>query len=214
MPNRSSMTIDVLVLTHPDADHIGNAVAVLNSFTVKAVYQSGCPTDSATYAELESKLSTMAIPEYTDAQVNPGDMMNWSSSVSSEVMAINAQATETNDASIVLKITDGKVSFLFEGDASSLVESQMDREFGSSMNVDILKVGHHGSSTSSGTSFLDYTTPAVAVIEAGLNNQYGLPTQQTLDRLNTDGSQVYRTDLNGTVTITTDGSTWTAYTAN
>jgi len=182
------------VLTHPDADHIGNAVAVLSSFEVRAVYQSGCPSASATYSNLQSTLSNISMPQYTDAQVDIGDMMNWSSSVTFQIMAINAQATETNDASIVLKITDGKVSFLFEGDASSSVESQMDGRFGPAMNVDILKVGHHGSSSDSSTSFLSMTSPAVAVIEMAADNSYNLPTQQTLDRLAAAGSQVYRTD--------------------
>jgi beta-lactamase superfamily II metal-dependent hydrolase len=110
-------------------------------------------------------------------------------------------------------MVDGTVSYLFEGDASSAVEKQMDSEFGSAMNVDTLKVGHHGSSSDSSTSFLTDTSPAVAVIEVGAGNDIGLPTQQTLDRLSTEGAQVYRTDLNGTVTITTDESAWMIYTA-
>jgi len=94
------------------------------------------------------------------------------------------------------------------GDATDAVEERLDNTYGSSMDVDILKVGHHGSRYSTSNAFLDETTPAVAVIEVGVDNVYGHPTNETLGRLVASGADVYRTDLNGTITITTDGTTW------
>ena len=206
-------TINELVLTHPDADHIGNAVAVMNSFTIKAIYHSGHTDTTVTYKKFMAKVAQETCPVYTNAQVHAGDYMNWSSSVTIRVMAINANATDTNDASIVLRMTDGKVSYLFEGDASSTVENQMVTEFGTGLEAQILKVGHHGSSYSTSDEFLTDVAPKIGVIEVGAGNSYGHPTDQTLSRLAAHDVTVYRTDLNGSVTIACNGTTYDVRTA-
>jgi competence protein ComEC len=106
----------------------------------------------------------------------------------------------------VLKVTDGKVTFLLMGDAGLEAESAI-MGAGYNVNADVLKVGHHGSRTASGASFISAVNPAVSIIEVGAGNDYGHPHQETLDRLQ-KVSKVYRTDLDGTVSITTDGSTY------
>lgn len=206
--SHNATTLDAFVLTHPDADHIGGGDDVLAACTVLSIYQSGYSTETKTYTTFEAAVLAEGCPAYNDTQLNPGDRLDINSSVTFEIMAINARADDSNDASIVIKMTDGTVDFLFEGDASSAVEGQMDGAFGSAMDVEILKVGHHGSTSATTPSFLARTTPAVAVIEVGTGNTYGHPANQTLDRLGAAGSEVYRTDLDGTIAITTDGTNW------
>jgi len=143
-----------------------------------------------------------------DAQIDPGDYLQLSSSVTFQVMAIDANAPDANSASIVIKMSYGTVDFLFEGDAPSAVEAQMMSNPAFNLDVEILKVGHHGSSSSTSDAFLTATNPAVAVICVGAGNSYGHPTTQTLGRLSDHGVTVYRTDLDGTVAISTNGTTW------
>lgn len=202
--------IDVLVLTHPDADHIGNAVAILDAFTVKSVYQSGYISTSQTYKNLQSRLADADCPVYDDAQISPGDHMAWSSNVSFQIMSIDADAASSNDASIVIRMTYGSMSFLFMGDASSNVESWMVGQYGSGLDSAILKVGHHGSSTSTSDAFLTAVAPMVAIIEVATDNQYGHPTSQTLNRLSAHDVMTYRTDLGGDIEITWDGTSFFA----
>ncbi len=104
-------------------------------------------------------------------------------------------------------MTYGSVSFLFMGDANSDAEQRIANS-GTNLQADILKVGHHGSATSSSSSFLSKVQPKISIIEVGAGNSYGHPTSATLSRLAQVGSAVYRTDLNGDVTVTTDGSTY------
>jgi beta-lactamase superfamily II metal-dependent hydrolase len=199
-------TIDDLVLTHPDADHTGNAVSVMDSFTVRAIYYPGYIGTTRTYDDFMAKAHQVACPFFTNVQVHPGDYLNWSSSLTFRVMAIDAQANNSNDASIVIRMTDGSISYLFEADASSAVEDQMVSAFGTALEAQILKVGHHGSSYSTSDEFLSEVAPKVGVIEVGAGNPYGHPTNATLTRLAVHDVTVYRTDLNGTVEITSNGS--------
>jgi beta-lactamase superfamily II metal-dependent hydrolase len=209
LESHNSTTLDAFVLTHPDADHIGGGADVMKACSVLSIYQSGYSTGTKTFAAFEAAVKLEGCPSYNDTQLNPGDrLLSINSTVTFEIMAINAQSGDANDASVVIKMTDGTVDFMFEGDASSSVESQMDNAYGDAMDIEILKIGHHGSSSATSASFLSATTPAVAVIEVGTGNIYGHPTNQTLDRLRAAGSQVYRTDLNGTIAITTDGTSW------
>ena len=198
--------IDDLVLTHPDADHLGNAVAVLDSFTIKAIYYPGYLGTTQTYLDFMAKAQQEGCPFFNNTQVHAGDYLNWSSALTFRVMAIDAHANDSNDASIVLRMTEGSISYLFEGDASSAVEDQMVAAFGTGMEAQILKVGHHGSSYSTSDVFLNDVAPKVGVIEVGAGNTYGHPTNATLDRLAAHDVAVYRTDLNGTVQISSNGT--------
>ena len=201
-------TIDELVLTHPDEDHIGNAVAVMNSFTIKAIYHPGYVDTTETYSNFMTAASQEGCPVYTNAQVHAGDLMNWSSSTTIKVMAINSQAPDPNDSSIVLRMTYGTISYLFMGDASWTVEAQMVATFGTGMGAQILKVGHHGSSSASSDTFLTDVAPKIGVIEVGAGNTYGHPTNATLSELALHNVLVFRTDLNGTVEVSSNGTSY------
>ena len=199
-------TLQVFVATHPHADHIGQAAAVLNMCTVLSIYHPGMTYNSATYRSFIAAAQAEGCPIYTDDNVNPGDYIPIDNTITCQILYLNKNASDANDASIVLKVIYGQVSFLFTGDASSATDSTLVPNW--DINCDILKVSHHGSYSSSSNYFLDEATPAVSVISCGLNNSYGHPHQETLDRLRAHNSSIYRTDLNGTVTVTTDGASW------
>jgi len=208
LQGHSVTVVDALVITHPDADHIGGADEVLATFTVLSVYHPGFVKDTVAYNNFIAAANAEGCPIYTDAQVDPGDYLQLSSSVTFQVIAIDANAPDANSASIVIKMSYGTVDFLFEGDAPSAVEAQMMSNLALNLDVEILKVGHHGSSSSTSDAFLTATSPAVAVICVGAGNSYGHPTAQTLGRLSDHGTTVYRTDLDGAVVISTNGTTW------
>ena len=179
LQGHSVTTVDALIITHPDADHIGGADEVLATFTVLCVYHPGFVKDTVAYSNFIAAANAEGCPIYTDAQIDPGDYLQLSSSVTFQVMAIDADASDANSASIVIKMSYGTVDFLFEGDAPSSVESQMMSNPSFNLDVEILKVGHHGSTYSTSDAFLAATTPNVGVICVGAGNPYGHPAADT-----------------------------------
>lgn len=191
--SRGISSIDIVVATHPHEDHIGGMSAVLNSFTVGQFIDSGYPHTTSTYENMLVLIDKKNIPFRT---VSKGDTLSLDPAVS--ISVLNPQPTfsdDINENSVVLKMTYGKITWLFTGDAGGITD-----------HADILKVPHHGSST--GASTLLQIDPAVSVIEVGAGNSYGHPTATTLTRLQQAGSAIYRTDRDGTVVITSDGETY------
>ncbi|MDD1773765.1 MAG: PKD domain-containing protein [Methanomassiliicoccales archaeon] len=203
----SVTTIDVLIATHPDSDHIGGADEVLAAFDVLSVYHPGYVKDTSTYRTLLSSASAEGCPIYTDGQVDPGDLIPFGGTVT-RVLSIDADAPDSNSASIVLRVTFGSVAFLFTGDIDFDIEDQMMSNHTLELDADFLKVSHHGSKYASSDAFLDATTPAIGIISVGAGNTYGHPSQETVTRLADHGVNVYRTDLDGTVVVSTDGESW------
>jgi len=199
-------TLNVVVATHPHEDHIGGMAAVLNTFTVKQFIDSGYPHNTSTYENMLNLIDQKNIPFQT---VKSGDTIALDPGIS--VQVLNPQgmfSSDINQNSMVLKMTYGKVSYLFSSDVGGEAENLYARSVG---HIDIFKVPHHGSSTSSGSFLLTQLTPLVSVIEVGAGNPYGYPAPATLQRLQQSGL-VYRTDLNGTITVTSDGNTYTVST--
>lgn len=193
LQDRGISTIDVVVVTHPHEDHIGGMAAVLNTFTVKQFIDSGYPHTTSTYENMLNHIDKKNIPFKT---VKSGDTISLDPVIS--IAVLNPQATFSNDInenSVVMKITNGKTTFLFTGDAEKIAP-----------HADILKVPHHGSDTGSWT--VAQIAPSVAIIEVGAGNSYGHPTASTLQRLQQAGAAIYRTDLDGNIKITSDGSTY------
>lgn len=199
-------SIDVLVSTHPHADHIGGLLSVLNDFPVGVVYDSGQLQATQTYEQYLTLIDQKDIPYKVPVR---GDTIDLGPGVTVQVFSPpsgGVSGDDLNENSIVLKITHGSVGYLMASDAGSAAESSM-LSSGMDLNSDILKVGHHGSKYSSGSAFLAAVSPAVSVIEVG-SNPYGHPAPETLAKLEAAGSKVYRTDRNGNVVITSNGATY------
>ncbi len=190
--------LDYVVGTHPHEDHIGGLDDVINSdIEIKNVYMPQIETTTKTFEDvldaIENKGLTIYSPKKGDTFIL-GD-------ASLEVMTDSILDEDNlNLSSIVLHMQYGNNSFLFMGDSEK--ENEETRSW---PKVDLLKVGHHGSSTSSSEAFLNQVKPTYSVIMAGEGNSYGLPTEETLNKLNAIGSIIYRTDLNGTIEVTSDG---------
>jgi competence protein ComEC len=206
--------LDVVLATHPHEDHIGGMSAIMTRYRVGQFIDAGIPHTTATYQNLMKQIGVLNIPY---RNVRAGDTIILDRGVSFRVVnpdgtLLSADDNENvaenlNENSVVLTLTYGNITFLLMGDATSEAEQYL-QESGVSLDADILKVAHHGSSRSSGPGFLARVLPAISIIEVGSPNPYGYPSPATLLRLRGTGSAIYRTDLDGTVIITTDGSTY------
>jgi len=195
--------LDYLVATHPDADHIGSMATVIRAMdSIGAILMPDVTANTQTFSRLLD-----AIEEKDLEIINPTvgyEFMFGEAKV--EVMAPKSpKYSDTNDYSIVLRLVFGNKTFLFTGDAEAKSENEQ-LAAGLNLKADVLKVAHHGSSTSSSQAFLDIVNPTIAVISCGTGNSYGHPRPETISRLDDMGVIIYRTDLLGTITITTDGS--------
>jgi beta-lactamase superfamily II metal-dependent hydrolase len=210
-------TLDVVLATHPHEDHIGGMRAVLTTYPVGQFIDAGMPHTTVTYQTLMQQIAAKDIPY---RRVRAGDTIALEPGVTLRVLNPDGTllpadenenvAENLNENSVVLTLTYGNITFLLMGDATAEAERFL-LEGGSSLQADILKVAHHGSSRSSGAGFLELVRPAVSIIEVGSPNPYGYPSPATLSRLQKAGSAVYRTDLHGTITVTTDGSTFQVF---
>ena len=190
--------LDYVVGTHPHEDHIGGLDDVINSdLEITNIYMPQIETTTKTFEDvldaIENKGLSITSPK-------KGDTFNVGNA-SLEVMTDSILDEDNlNLSSITLLMQYGNNKFLFMGDAEQ--ENEETRDW---PKVDLLKVGHHGSNTSSSDKFLNETKPTYSIIMAGEGNSYGLPTEETLNKLQSIGSTIYRTDLNGTITVTSDG---------
>lgn len=198
-------TIDLLILTHPDADHITGCIEVIRRYHVPRVLLTGITASSDVWMTLEETINTQQIP-FTTAQAGQTFVFGQTTlSVLFPFEDVSGQMFEsTNDSSIVAKLTFGSESFLFTGDAPIEVEERL-IDSGSAVHVDVLKVGHHGSASSSSAEFLDAVSPGIAVIQVGEGNRYGHPTQEVLERLKRVGATILRTDKDGRVEVKSNG---------
>jgi competence protein ComEC len=197
--------LEVVVATHPHADHIGGLIDVLSRYEVSEIWYGGESTTSKTYADFVSGVQA------ENAEVNVakvGDVITIGD-LSFKVMNAASPNKSTNNDSIVLLLTFGEIDFLFMGDAEEEAEASM---LVSSVvpviDIDILKVGHHGSSTASSPEFISIVKPEIVIYMAGEGNSYGHPHQETLETLNNVGAAIYGTDVHGTIMVTTDGSSY------
>lgn len=188
--------IDYLVGTHPHEDHIGGLDNVIKNFDIGTIYMPNVVATTKTYEEVIDAISAKKL-KVTSPKT--GDKFTVGN-VECEVMSIRNDKDDYNNCSIVIKIDFNNVSYLFTGDAEESVESS--RKW---PHIDVLKVGHHGSNTSSSKNFLEQIKPEVALISVGQGNTYGHPTQATLKRLSNIGAKIYRTDENGTILLIEKG---------
>lgn len=193
--------IDYMIATHPHADHIGGLSGALNACSVGVVYSPVTSYDSKQFSSLvkytDKQGHDLTVPEvgnsfaFCDAQV--------------QFLSPSQKYSNTNDSSIVVRIIHGVNTFLFAGDAEWDAEHDMVAS-GYDLSATVLKVGHHGSDTSSSYVFLREVMPKYAVISCGKDNSYGHPTEGALSRLRDVGAQVFRTDMQGDVVFVSDGT--------
>ncbi|MFA6550807.1 MAG: MBL fold metallo-hydrolase [Candidatus Gracilibacteria bacterium] len=187
--------IELLILTHPDSDHLSGLVEVLKRYEVGQILETGIAADSAEYKTWNNLIKSKSIP-VVFAQAN--DLVKIADNLSIKILyplgKIDGQdfSKNTNATSIVGKIIYGQNSILFTGDAEGQTEKPL-LMLGANLKADILAVGHHGSKNSTSAEFLAAVAPSIAVIQVGAKNTYGHPTQEVLNRLK--NINIFRTDL-------------------
>lgn len=200
-------TLDLVVATHPHADHIGGMAAVMDAFDVRQVVMPRISeSDTPTTKTYENLLQSIADKGLTIMPAEPGDELLSSGGAVLTVLAPNGEDYgDLNNYSVVLRLTYGEDSFLFTGDAEEASEEEM-LSLDWPLTATVLKCGHHGSETSTSPSFLDAVSPQYAVISCGVDNDYGHPDAVTLEKLEAAGVEVFRTDRQGTILASTEGS--------
>lgn len=207
LERRGIKKIDHLVLSHPHEDHIGGAKEVLENFEVENIYMkrptSGTEPTNATYIGLLKEIQAQGKSIHS-VGVNDTFICG---AFTFTVLGPLEEYKDLNDQSIVLQGVYGECSFLFTGDMEADAEKDLVNQYGFLLHSTVLKVGHHGSSTSTSKEFLQAVDPQFAVISCGVDNSYGHPHVETLELLSEMNSGIYRTDTMGTITIYTDGKT-------
>ena len=193
-------TLDYLVLTHPDSDHIGGAPVIITKFDINKVFVSNFEKDNKTYQKLIQALDNKGL-EYTTPKVGAQYSLG---TAKITILAPNDEYDNPNDSSIALLVKNGDNTFLFTGDAGEDAEKDILANK-KDISADVYKVGHHGSKYSTSQNFFKAVDPTYAVISCGEGNTYGHPHAETLNTFRTNGVKVYRTDEDGTIIATSDG---------
>lgn len=193
--------LDYVVCTHAHEDHVGGLSGPLNTCTASHVLSPVTEYDSKAFGDFVKYTEAQGLEPEIPA---PGDTFALGDAQVT-VLGPVAEYSETNNTSIVLRVDFGTTSFLFTGDMETKAEKDL-LEQGADLSATVLKVGHHGSDTSSSYSFLREVMPEYAVISVGENNDYGHPSDDVLSRLRDAGATVYRTDQQGTVVAVSDGT--------
>lgn len=186
--------------SHPHEDHIGGMDDIINNFDIENFYMPDKLSTTKTFEDMLDALERKNL-KYIVPKVNDKLSLNNSNI---NVIYVGSDESDINDSSIVLKLNYFSNSFLFTGDLGSNKEKKI-LNSGANIKADVLKVGHHGSSYSTASLFLDKVNPSFAAISVGKNNIYKHPASSTLEKLNKRGIKVYRTDLDGTILFESNG---------
>ncbi|OSA97762.1 UNVERIFIED_ORG: MBL fold protein [Clostridium botulinum] len=194
--------IDYVMATHPHSDHIGGMTQIINEFDIGEFYAPKVNHSTKTFENmikaLQSKRIKLTAP-------TPGDTLNVGDATLQFLAPNSATYQDMNNYSIACKLKYGNTSYVFMGDAEALSEGeilakQLD------ISADVLKLGHHGSHSSTSQAFLDKVNPRYAIVSCGKDNDYGHPHQETTDKLNKKGIEMLRTDVSGTIVSTSNGN--------
>jgi len=200
LKNLNYQKIDYVIGTHPHTDHIGGLKDIINTFEIGKIYMPKVVSTTKTYESL-----LMAIK---DKNLKINTAKAGTSIIDTDALKINILApnnstyTELNNYSAVTKITYGTTKFLFMGDAEKLSENEIKED----VTADVIKIGHHGSNTSSSIDFIKKVNAKYGIISVGLNNKYNLPKEETITNWENSGTKIYLTSINGTITASSDGT--------
>lgn len=199
-------SIDYVVATHPHADHIGGMAAVIEHFDIGTIYMPNAETSTKTFENLLETIQDKGLKIKT-AKV--GLSVLDTADLDIEMLApVQNSYSNLNNYSAVVKVTYKDTTFLYMGDA----ETDVEEEITADVSADVIKVGHHGSDTSSSQGFVERVSPKYAIMEVGANNSYGHPKSEIVERWENSGATVYRTDLNGNIIVASDGQNITVST--
>lgn len=204
--NFGDREINLVVLSHPHADHLTGLIEVLERYEVDEIWESGVEYPSATYDEWKKAVREKNIP---DKKVIAGDEKNIGSLNFKVLYPLSSLENKTidnlNNASVVNRLDYDKFSAIFLGDAEKPVQAQIAAQM---QPATVIKMAHHGSENGTWEDFLKVVRPAIAVIEVGKDNKYGHPAASTINLLKNLAIRIYRTDQNGTVEISSDGNNY------
>ena len=210
LENLSITHIDLLIASHAHADHIAGMDKIIAKYRPRAFIDSGIPHTTIAYQKMITAIGKYNINYYqgTSRKINLGPLTFTILPPANPLI----KESELNNNSIVIRLDFKDFSCLFTGDIEKGREGQLLTESRSTLNVDILKIGHHGSSSSSSPLFIKSVNPETSIIFCGKGNQYGHPHQETLTLLQNLGINIYRTDLNGTILVETNGTDYQVFT--
>jgi len=198
--------IELVIMTHPDKDHVAGLVDVLKRYNVQTVLATMVPHALGEYQEILAIIQEKKIPviiAHAPQRILLEDGSYLDVLYPFDVGIIEKE-DKTNSTSVVTRLQYGSSSFLFTGDLETGQETELVYK-NVNLNSEVLKVGHHGSKSSTGEAFLDAVKPNIAVISVGKNNTYGHPNQEVLSRLQDKGVRVFRTDMQGDIVLESDG---------
>lgn len=203
LKNLGIKNIDFVVATHPHADHIGGMQSILKEFNVSYFCAPKVTENTDIFKNMIKALKEKNISINILSDSHPIDL---GENTKVEIYSpSNNEYDNINNYSSLLRISYGETSFLFTGDAEAEIEMEV-LKLNKDLKSDVLKVGHHGSITSTTDSFLKEVSPNIAIISLGLDNSYGHPSSQVLKKLSDNKSEIFRTDEDGTIILTSDGS--------
>lgn len=199
--------IDIIAVTHPHADHIGQLDKIIEEFSVTEVWMNGETATSQVFAKSLDAIEKHDVDYYEPEvgeifDIGPLEII---------VLHPDALTANTNNNSLAMRLQFGEVSFLFTGDAEQQAENAI-LNSGANIQAKFLHLGHHGSNTSNTPEFIQAVNPEIAIYSAGVDNSYGHPDAEVIDRINMSNIPLYGTDTHGTIIIETDGKTYTVMT--
>ena len=197
-------SIDIVLATHPDKDHTGGLPDILKRYEVEAVITSDVQSDTSAYREFEKIIDDKRIKKIF---ARAGQIIWLSNDIYIEILFPDRSTSgwDSNTASVVARLVYGDTEFLLTGDSPKKIEKYLTAQYGGKLHSDILKLGHHGSRTSTSRIFLSAVNPEYTIISAGLNNRYGHPHKEVVEMLKEFEISSLATYENGTIVIKSDG---------